>query len=59
MPERKDKIPDPDATPRVETFKVDNTKARTVLGIDFIPKEKMFQDTAQSLLEIEKRSAST
>jgi nucleoside-diphosphate-sugar epimerase len=58
LPDRKDKIPDPEATPRVETFKVDNTKARTVLGIDFIPKEKTFQDAAASLVEIEKRSAS-
>jgi nucleoside-diphosphate-sugar epimerase len=58
LPDRRDKITDPEATPRVETFKVDNTKARTVLGIDFIPKEKTFQDTATALLEIEKRSAS-
>lgn len=57
LPDRKDKIPDPEATPRVETFKVDNTRAKTVLGIDFIAKEKVFHDTALSLLEIEKRSA--
>jgi nucleoside-diphosphate-sugar epimerase len=59
LPDRKDKIPDPDATERVETFKVDNTKARTVLGIDFIPKEKTFQDTADALIEIEKQSGSS
>lgn len=58
LPDRKDQIPDPEATPRVETFKVDNTKAKKELGIDFISKEKTFQDTAASLLEIEKQSGS-
>ncbi|ETN41810.1 uncharacterized protein HMPREF1541_03747 [Cyphellophora europaea CBS 101466] len=56
LPDRKDRITDPDATPRVETFKVDNSKAKRELGIEFISKEKTFQDTARSLIEIEKRS---
>lgn len=56
LPDRQDKIPDPEATPRVETFKVDNSKTKSELGIDFISKEKTFQDTASALLEIEKLS---
>ena len=37
-------------------IEVDNSKARKELGIEFIPKEKTFQDTASALVEIEKQS---
>ena len=57
LPDRKDKIPDPEATERPEVFGVDNSKAMTMLGIDFYDMEKTLGDCADSLVEIEKRSA--
>jgi nucleoside-diphosphate-sugar epimerase len=53
LPDRIDKIPDPEATPRVETFKLDNSKAKNVLGLDFIGFEKTITDTVKALVAIE------
>ncbi|KAL8783610.1 MAG: hypothetical protein Q9195_009331 [Heterodermia aff. obscurata] len=57
LPAYASKVPDPEATPEVETFKVDNSHARRELGIDFIPLEQTIGDAARSLAGLEERGA--
>ncbi len=57
-PELAEKVPDPEATANVETFKVDNTHASEFLGLKFIKFEETIEDTAKSLVKLLKAQAS-
>jgi nucleoside-diphosphate-sugar epimerase len=51
--DRKDKIPDPEATARAEFYKVDNSRTGKELGMSFTPLDKCVRDTAMSLVALE------
>lgn len=53
LPERKDKIPDPEATPRAEFYKVDNSRTGNELGMTFTSLHDSIRDTALSLVALE------
>lgn len=53
LPDRTDKIPDPEATPQVESYNVDNSKAAKELGIKFRSLHECIRDTALSLVAVE------
>lgn len=53
LPDRKDKIPDPEATPHAESFKVDNSKTGKELGMTFKSLHESIRDTALSLVALE------
>lgn len=54
LPDRKDKIPDPDATPAMEGFwKVDNSQTGKDLGMTFTSLHDSIRDTALSLVALE------
>lgn len=53
LPERKDKIPDPEATPAAEFFQVDNSQTARELGITFKSLHESIKDTALSLVALE------
>lgn len=53
LPERKDKIPDPEATPAAEFFNVDNSQTAKELGIKFKSLHESIKDTALSLVAVE------
>lgn len=53
LPERKDKIPDPEATPAGEFYKLDNSKSAKALGMSFHSLHESIRDTALSLVAIE------
>lgn len=53
LPDRKDKIPDPEATPRAEFYKVDNSKTGKELGMTFTSLHDSIRDTALSLVALE------
>ena len=55
LPEYTSKVPDPSATDRVETFKLDNSHAERELGIKFTPLEQSIGDTARSLAKLEEQ----
>ena len=56
LPAYAEKVPDPAATKRVETFKVDNSHAKRELGIEFIGLEQTIGDAARSLAGLEEGS---
>ncbi|KAI4165102.1 MAG: hypothetical protein LQ342_001379 [Letrouitia transgressa] len=51
-PELADNVPDPEATSKVETFIVDNTHAREVLGLEFVGFDETIKDAAGSLVKL-------
>ena len=53
LPAYASKIPDPESTEEVETFKVDNSHARKELTMDFIPLDQTISDTAKSLAKLQ------
>ncbi|KAJ4419825.1 hypothetical protein N0V82_004760 [Gnomoniopsis sp. IMI 355080] len=53
LPERKDKIPDPEATPSAEFYKVDNSLTAKELGMTFKSLHESIKDTALSLVALE------
>lgn len=53
LPDRKDKIPDPELTPAGEHFQVDNSKTAQALGMTFTSLEDSIRDTALSLVALE------
>lgn len=53
LPDRKDKIPDPEATPRAEFYKVDNSQTGNELGMTFTSLHDSIRDTALSLVALE------
>lgn len=53
LPERKDKIPDPELTARAEFFKVDNSWTGKELGLKFRSLYESIRDTALSLVALE------
>lgn len=57
LPAYAEKVPDPEATERVQTFKVDNGLAKRELGIEFIALEQTIRDTARSLARLEEGKA--
>ena len=57
LPDYASKVPEPSATERVETFKVDTSHVKRELGIDFIPLEQTIGDAARSLAGLEAQKA--
>ncbi|CAF9939878.1 MAG: methylglyoxal reductase (NADPH-dependent) gre2 [Heterodermia speciosa] len=55
LPAYASKVPDPDATERVETFGVDNGHASRELGIGFRGLEECIGDAVRSLVALEER----
>lgn len=53
LPDRKDKIPDPEATPAETFFKVDNSQTSKDLGMSFTSLHDSIRDTALSLVALE------
>lgn len=53
LPGRRDKIPDPELTPRAQTIKADNTKTARELGMTFRSLDECIRDTALSLVALE------
>ncbi|KAG8156921.1 hypothetical protein KVR01_013143 [Diaporthe batatas] len=53
LPDRKDKIPDPEATARADFYKVDNSRTGRELGMSFTSLDKCIRDTALSLVALE------
>lgn len=53
LPDRKEKIPDPELTPHVECWKVDNSKTGKDLGMSFRSLHESIKDTALSLVALE------
>ncbi|CAN8099865.1 unnamed protein product [Discula destructiva] len=58
LPERVDKIPDPELTPPGEAFKVDNSETAKALDMTFKTLEESIKDTALSLISLEHKAAS-
>lgn len=53
FPERADVIPDPKSSPIAPTYKVDNSKSRKELGLEYISFEKCVLDSVKSILKLE------
>ena len=53
LPAYANKVPDPESTKEVETFKVDNSHAKHELGLDFISLDQTITDNAESLARLE------
>ena len=57
LPAYASKVPDPSSTAKIETFKVNNERARKVLGMDFTPLDQTISDTAKSLAKLQEAKA--
>lgn len=53
LPDRKEKIPDPELTARAEFYGLDNSRTGRELGMSFTPLDKCIRDTALSLVALE------
>ena len=57
LPAYASKVPDPSSTEKVETFKVNNERAKKDLGIRFIQLDQTISDTAKSLARLQEATA--
>ncbi|PSR82507.1 flavonol reductase [Coniella lustricola] len=53
LPDRADKIPDPEATPAAQFYKTDNSRSAKELGMTFHTLHESIRDTALSLVALE------
>ncbi|KAL9057031.1 MAG: hypothetical protein Q9162_002579 [Coniocarpon cinnabarinum] len=57
VPRLRDKVPDPEQTVKVETFKIDGERAKTELGMKLRPLSESIADTATWLMQAQQTQA--